>query len=163
MRSGFRRIYREPALSFLGLIALGGLAGCASTGAADYVPSPSPPPYVASAAAPVMPLPTAPPLPPETITANRQEFVYVQVTSTSATNFHWIVDSRWNALGNSEPQRRAELLASPAFGPDGVGTRVPLLSGTRYRFVPICDGRPRWTPVVQQTFHAPGTLELRCQ
>jgi len=128
----------RTVVRFFGLIFAVALTGCATTGLVGYAPPPD-------------------------VSVNNQPFVYVQVTSDTATAFHWIVDTRWNSLGGNEPARQAALLASPVFGPEGINDYVPLHIGTRYRFIPICDGRPQWAPVIRQAFHDTGSIAVRCQ
>lgn len=100
---------------------------------------------------------------PSRVTVDGQSFVYVRVTSDTASAYHWILDTRWQALGSTNAARRAAVLGSLVFGPEGVGDRVPLRREARYRFIPICGGQPRWDLVQSRGFSEPGTLELRCQ
>lgn len=107
--------------------------------------------------------PEPPAAAPSTITVDGQAFVYVTVTSATASAYHWILDTRWEVIGTTDTERQAAVLGSLVFGPEGVGDRVPLRREARYRFIPVCAGRPRWDLAQARSFAAPGTLELRCQ
>lgn len=86
----------------------------------------------------------------------------VAVDSRSASEFYFVRQDIWIANEFDNPAKRDAPGAMSSFGPTQIGSWVPLLEGSQYVIIPVCNGRLAWDKAIRPVIHEQKRLRVNC-
>jgi hypothetical protein len=86
----------------------------------------------------------------------------VQVTSDTAQQFYYVRRDIWDAKGLEDPAKQSMPGVLASYGPYEIGSKVPVLDGAQYVFIPVCAAQIAWNKNTRPTFLNQNLMTIKC-
>lgn len=86
----------------------------------------------------------------------------VQVTSDTAQQFYYVRRDIWDANGLEDPAKQSMPGVLASYGPFEIGSKVPVLDGAQYVFIPVCAAQIAWNKNTRPAFPSQNFVTIKC-